>query len=79
MHRELTAREVMKLHLHVLAYADGQARVDPIPSHQLVRRPSEDSGARVPVNERNRPIESDCQQNDFGRVKITLRPVALET
>ena len=64
------------LRSEVVPYPGRKARLDPVAAQQLVRGPSED-GARIAIDKRDPPFQVQLEQDDFGRVQISLRPIAL--
>ena len=67
---------VLSFCLVCVPYPGRHARLDEVAPEQLVGCPSEDA-AGVAIDQRDPPFHVQREQDDFGRVQVSLRPVPL--
>ena len=66
--------KVAQLLSAVVPHPVREARVDPVASEQLGLGPPQEVAA-LAVDERDAPVQVEGEQDDLGRVQVSLRPV----
>ena len=74
--RQISSEQLSTLPVELFPYPDRKARLDPVVAKQFIRGPSQ-KRARVPIDEHDPPFQIQREQDDVGRVQISLCTIPL--
>src|SRR5579862_6077278 len=69
--RQIAGKEPLEHGSVFIADSDRKARLDPVPSEQFVRSPSEEVAA-VTIDQKNPSVPVQFEQDDVSRVQVLL-------